>query len=205
MEADHKIIVIGRKFGAGGRAIGRTVATKLGIPYYDHELLRQAAGEMGMSHEIFVNADERKPSFFKKILTRGYGVHETFMPDTIGPESLYEAQSKVIREVASKGSCVIVGRTADYILRDFPALFSIFLHAPLHHRAAKILERGEARSEEEALDLARKKDRERESYYRYFSGRQWGEASNYHLSLDSSLLSADEAADFIISFINARN
>lgn len=201
MKKTDAIIVLGRKFGAGGRAIGKSLARKLGIPYYDNELLRQAAVEFGFSNHIFAQADERRPSFFKRIVTRGYGVQETFTQEALSPESLYEAQSRVIREVGKKGACVIVGRTADYILRDHPNLVSVFLHAPETYRARKIMERGDAVSDELAIELARKKDREREAYYRYFSGRPWGEAANYHLTLDSSKMTPDEAADFISLFI----
>lgn len=202
MESNEElIIVIGRKFGAGGRAIGKALSERLGIPYYDNELLKAAAIEFGFDSKIFANVDERKPSFFKKILTRGYGVQETFMPDTLGEESIYEAQSKVIRAVAKKGPCIIVGRTADYILRDFPGLVSVFLHAPESFRAGKIAERGDALNMQQALELARKKDKEREAYYRYFSGRPWGSASNYNLCLDSSMLNTDQAAELIISYI----
>ena len=194
----HPIIVIGRCFGAGGRVIGKKIAERLSIPYYDNELLMETAKQFGFSKSIFAHADEKRPSIFKRLLTQAYGVQETYNTETLSNETLYQAQSKVIRKIAEQGSCVIVGRTADYILRDFPTLISVFVHAPLEFRADKIVARGDASSHPEAMELAKRRDKERESYYNYYTGRQWGTASNYTLSLDSSLLSPDISAQMVI-------
>ena len=202
MEEKPHIIIIGRAFGAGGRAIGKNVAKRLQIPYYDNELLQEAAVKFGFSTDVFARADEKRPSLFKRLLCQSYGVQETFNPDALSNETLYQAQSRVIRAVADKGSCVIVGRTADYILRDYPALISIFLHAPIDHRAGNILARGDAKSLEEARELALRRDKEREAYYNYFTGRRWGNAGNYSLSLDSSKFTLDKISDIIISLIS---
>lgn len=201
MQKRNFIIVIGRCFGAGGRAIGKKLSEKLGIPFYDKELLREAAEEFGFSSEIFARADERRPSFLKRFVTQAYGVQETFGSEALSQESLYHAQSKVIREIARRGPCIIVGRTADYVLRDFPDIVSIFLHAPLAYRAIKIVERGDAANDVEAIELARQKDRHRQEYYNYFTGRQWGAASNYDITLDSSLLPPEKSAELICEFI----
>lgn len=195
------IIVIGRSFGAGGRALGREIARLMDIPYYDNELLSTAARKLGFDSEIFAKADEKRPSFFRRFVTRSYGIQETFTPDTLSAESLYEAQSRVIKEVAKSGGCVIVGRTADYILRDHPALTSVFLHAPRTFRAQKILERGDAGDLKSALELARKCDREREAYYNYFTGRKWGYAENYHYTFDSSKITPQRIAGVIRDLI----
>lgn len=200
-EKNHPVIVIGRHFGAGGRAIGKLIAERLSIPYYDNELLMETARQFGLSSHIFAGADEKPPSFFKRLLTQSYGVQEAYSPDALSSESLYQAQSRVIRKIAEKGSCVIVGRTADYILRDFPSLTSIFLHAPVGYRAAKIVARGDAQTLEEAADLAKRRDRDREAYYNYFTGRQWGAAATYTISLDASTAEPTEIADLLIAFL----
>lgn len=197
------IIVIGRQFGSGGRKIGRLIAEKMAIPYYDKELLSHAASRLGFSPDIFAAADERRPSTFHTLLQGMYGIADNFHATSISGEKLYEQQSKVIREICAKGPCVIVGRTADYVLRDHPGIVSVFLHAPREWRAGKIVSRGDCKSLEDAVALASKYDRNRHDYYNYYTGRRWGHADNYHLSLDASLLSEEDAAAIIISF--ARN
>lgn len=200
MSEIYPIFVIGRCFGAGGRAVGKLVAERLSIPYYDNELLKEAARQSGYSSHIFAHADEKRPSFFKRLLTQSYGVQESYNSDALSNETLYQAQSKVIRKIAEQGPCVIVGRTADYILRDFPGLTSVFLHAPLEFRAQKIVDRGDAQTLEEASETARRRDKEREGYYNYFTGRHWGAAANYNISLDSSQLTPSQLVDIVISF-----
>ena len=194
------VISIGRSFGAGGRAIGKSLSSILGYPFFDKELLKESAKEFGFSSHIFARADEKKPSRFKRFVTQAYGVQESYISDTLSPENIYQAQSLVIRSIAGRGPCIIIGRTADYILRDFPGLVKVFVHAPLAYRARKIVERGDSPSEVEAIELAKVKDRQRQEYYNYFTGRHWGVASNYDLTLDSSLLSVDENASFIAEY-----
>lgn len=194
------VIVIGRQFGSGGRRIGKLVAEKLGVAYYDKELLSHAAESLGFSPDIFAAADERRPSTFHTLLQSMYGIADNFHATTIGGERLYEQQSKVIREICAKGPCVIVGRTADYVLRDHPGLVSVFLHAPAQWRAEKIVRRGEAMCCEDAAAMALKFDRKRHDYYNYFTGGRWGHADNYHLCLDSSKLSENAVAEIIINF-----
>lgn len=197
------IIVIGRQFGSGGRSIGKMVAEKMAIPYYDKELLSHAAQSLGFSPDVFAAADEKRPSAFHTLLQGMYGIADNFHATSISGERLYEQQSNVIKEICAKGACVIVGRTADYVLRDHPGLVSVFLHAPLQWRAEKIVSRGDGKSYDEAASLASKYDRNRHDYYNYFTGRRWGHADNYHLSLDASLLSEEDTAALIIDF--ARN
>lgn len=202
MNSTNYVISIGRSFGSGGRAIGRELSGILKVPCFDNELLKAAAEEYGFSKELFAYADERRPSVFKRFATQIYGLQETYnLGNNLSVESLYQAQSLVIRSIARKGSCIIIGRTADYILRDFPNLLKIFIHAPVAYRARKIFDRGEASSEIEAIEMARRKDKAREEYYNYFTGRKWGSASNYDLSLDSSLLSPEDNAEIIVSYL----
>lgn len=194
------IIVIGRQYGAGGRKLGKRLAETLNVPYYDKELLSEAADALGFSKELFLKADEKKPSILRSFLSFNYGSPSaSFSSYTLTDDNLYRAQSDVIKSICKKGSCVIVGRTADYVMRDHPGLLSIFVHAPEEHRAKAILERGEAKSMEEALDKARKFDRSRESYYNYFTNRHWGRADNYDLTFNSSRLSTEALLPLILS------
>lgn len=202
---DYPVFSIGRSFGAGGRAIGRELASRLGIPFYDIELLKEAAEEFGFSRDIFIKADERKPSIFRRILSQAYGVQDTYyIKANLTLENIYQAQSQVIRSIAGRGPCIIIGRTADYILRDFPGLVKVFVHAPVAFRARKIMERGDATNEVAAIELANQRDKGRQEYYGYFTGREWGVASNYDLTLDSSLLSTNACAEIIQKFAELR-
>lgn len=189
---DSFVIVIGRQYGSGGRSIGKFLADSLGIPYYDKSLLQEAAESMGISRRIFESRDEKRPSMLRSLLAYTYGSNGAqFDSASLNSENLYRAQSMVIDEIAHRGSCVIVGRTADYILRSHPRLLSIFLHAPIEHRAANVAKRGESDDYEDAADMARRHDKNRQSYYNYYTNRNWGAADNYHLSIDTSIVSPD--------------
>ncbi len=198
------IIVIGRQYGGGGRKIGRELARRFDVPYYDKELLAEAAERMGMPHELLRQADERRPSALRSLLSLSLGVSDTYGLPPLGREALYEAQSRVIRQIASEGGCVIVGRTADYVLRDHPSMVSLFLHAPEEVRIERVMGRGECTEPRVAKERLRQADRQREDYYNYFTGRNWGHARNYHLTLDSSLLSEEETVDLLEAFIRSR-
>lgn len=188
------LIVIGRQYGSGGRRIGKMLAERLGISYYDKTLLNKAAEKLGYSKQIFDSKDEKRPSLLRSLLSFNYGsptgqITETPMSD----EKLYEFQSNVIREICRKESCVIVGRTADYIMREHPRMVSLFVHAPLEHRGASVLTREEMKDLKEAMSQASRRDHDRRDYYNYYTnGDRWGEAENYHLTFDSSRIS-DEA------------
>lgn len=190
-EKEKFLIVVGRQYGSGGRRIGRMLARELGVSYYDKSLLSEAAGRLGYDPKIFERKDERRPSFLRSLLSFNYGaptanINEAPMSD----EKLYESQSKVIRQICDRESCVIVGRTADYIMREHPRMVSLFIHAPEHIRAKNIVSRQETDDEKDALDIASRRDRARESYYNYYTNRNaWGHARNYTLSFDSSRIS----------------
>ncbi|MDE6218586.1 MAG: cytidylate kinase-like family protein [Muribaculaceae bacterium] len=198
------IIVIGRQFGSGGRRTGRSLATRLGLRYYDKELLSEGASEFGFSPEILARADEKKPSLLSQFFCSAFGMHDNYGPETLSGEGLYKVQSNVIRKIGERGGCVIVGRTADYILRDHDHLVSIFLHAPLSHRVTAICKRGDAPDCRKAEEKARKADKQREEYYNYFTGRRWGTASNYDFTLDASQMDEEEAASLIEEYLKRR-
>lgn len=199
------VIVIGRQFGSGGREIGRRIAEKLGIPYFDKNLLAEAAKAFGFDKDVLADADEKRPSFIRTFLGSSYGNTSDFgCWGSLSPDALYDVQSRVIGRICHAGPCVIVGKTADYIARELTNLFSVFIHSPEAHRARRIVMRNDAADEAEAIRIAKKADSKRESYYNYYTGRRWGAASNYHLSLDASMLSMEETVDLIISFLKAR-
>lgn len=198
------IVVIGRNFGSGGRSVGKKLADRLGLKYYDREILSEAAERYGFDKSIFLNADEKKPSILRSILASSVGVSDVCSSGGLTREEIYRAQSDVIRELGSQGGCLFVGRSADYILRDNPGLMSVFLHAPIEHRVANIIRRKEADSEAHARELARSKDRDREGFYNYFTGRKWGATSNYHLTIDTSYIDEDDIVDLLEIYIKSR-
>lgn len=197
------IIVIGRQFGCGGREIGKRIAEAFNVPYYDKTLLSKAAEEFGLDSAIFDHVDERRPSFLRNFL----GLHDgTSLPSGAGSlshEGLYSAQANVIRSICAKGSCVIVGRTADHIMRHHPGLVSLFIQAPIEHRVKNIIARGDATDEAQATALAQEFDHKRESYYKYFTSRPWGTAGNYHLCFDASRFDTDAIIDLLRNTIDA--
>lgn len=197
------IIVIGRQYGAGGRKIGRELARRFGIPYYDRELLSEAAVRLGMSRDLFDRTDEQPPSVLRSLFGMAYGSADSFGSSPVSREGLYAAQSHVISQLAAEGGAVFVGRTADYVLRRSTAMVSLFLHAPEEARAARLMERGEADRTDRAIEMLRRADSGRRGYYNYFTGRKWGDAANYDLTFDSSRLTAEQTADFLEGYVRA--
>ncbi len=204
MKPNDFVLVIGRQFGAGGRKLGKELSNRLNIPYYDKELLSEAAKRLGIMQKVFDKADEKKPSLLHALLNFNYfSPTGHFSTSSMNAEDLYALQSKVIRQIAQEGPCIIVGRTADYILRDRDNMVSIFLHADPEIRARHIIERGDAQSVEDAVELAQRNDKLRKEYYNYFSGREWGVCSTYHFSIDSSNLTTNDIADQIMLLLDA--
>lgn len=193
----NTIINVGRSFGSGGGYVGQAIASKLGIPFYDNELISKAAQESGYSPSIF-EGGEKKRSIFSVSSFFASGrmsyLDNTYMNDDI----LFKVQSDIIRKIGEGGDAVIIGRCADYILRDLPCL-NVFVTGPEEYRIERIV-KNEGISEEEAEKLIRKKDRIRETYYNYYTMGSWGSASNYHLCVDSSVLGIEGTANFIIEF-----
>lgn len=201
------VITIGRQYGSGGREIGRLVADALGIKYYDKELLMESSKASGVKPEVFEAADERTPSFFSNIWSFNLGFNAgsyLLGSSPISDEKIYAAQSNVMKTLAQNSSCLIVGRSADYVLRNHPGLISIFIHSSIEDRILRIMNRRGINSAEKAREIAEKKDKLRASYYNFYTDKVWGDAAGYDLSIDSSKLPADAVADFIVSYVKAR-
>lgn len=200
-------ITIGRQFGSGGREFGRTLATELGIAYYDKELLTQAAQNAGMSREFFERNDERSPSFLSGLFCFSMGGFPTCNypgSNSISDDTLYRSQSDFIRDLYDRGPCVIVGRTADYVLRDCENVFNIFIHAPEEECVRRILRRGDIDDPAKARDKAHRTNRLRAAYYNFYTDKKWGDAASYHLTIDSSLLPIPRAAKIIADIIREK-
>ena len=205
MENDKTyVIAIGRQFGCGGREIGQLIAKGLGVAYYDKELLSEAAKSSGVNEDFFEAADERSPRFFSILwsFNLGYNTGAYFIGDTpLSDDSIYRAQSEVMTQLADRGPCVIVGRTADYLLRDHCKVVSVFVHSSIEDRVQRIMSRGDAKTEKEAREKAEKKNKLRAEYYNFYTDKKWGDAASYDLSIDASLLGTQATAMFIIDFV----
>lgn len=205
MENDKTyVIAIGRQFGCGGREIGQLIAKGLGVAYYDKELLSEAAKSSGVNEDFFEAADERSPRFFSSLwsFNLGYNTGAYFIGDTpLSDDSIYRAQSEVMTQLADRGPCVIVGRTANYLLRDHCKVVSVFVHSSIEDRVQRIMSRGDAKTEKEAREKAEKKNKLRAEYYNFYTDKKWGDAASYDLSIDASLLGTQATAMFIIDFV----
>lgn len=204
MDNPKIIINIGRQIGSGGRVIAKRLAEEFGCAFYDKELLNLAAKESGFSEKFFEQNDEKK-GFLKSL----FHVHvpllgdNNFYQNNFSQENLYLFQSDAIRKAAEGGSCVFVGRTADYVLRDFKNTVSIFITANMDQRMQRVCKRfGWDRAT--ARKYINQQDDSRASYYNYYTGKQWGHSESYDLCVNSSLLGVEETAVFIADFIRRR-
>ena len=197
--AQQLYVTIGRQFGSGGREIGKKVAQALGIPYYDKELLKVAAEKSGLSHEFLSNYDEKPTNSFLYSLVMGQQNVLSGMRGTTVEQLASQAQRDAVLSVAEKGSCVIVGRCADYILRDQPGLVRVFICADDDSRVARICQR-DGRDEKEAREKMRKMDKARAAYYAFHADRAWSAADSYDLCINSSRRGIDAAVELILQF-----
>ena len=198
--ADKIVVTIARQYGSGGREIGEKVAKALGIKHYDENLITLAAREGNLDETVASKADESAANSLLYTLALGSNFFGSAMNFGYKPplnDKLFLLQSDVIRRAAEEGSCVIIGRCADYVLRDHPKRLSVFVYGDLPHRKARVMERHEGLTEAQAIDLINKTDRRRSSYYNFYTGNKWGKYDNYHLAVNSSLLGIDKTAEMI--------
>ncbi len=193
---EKKIITISRQFGSAGRSIGKKVAQQLEVPYYDKELIKQVAEKTGFSPEYIENLGEYSPS--KSIFSYAFSLpgSHNLMGGMSASDFLWVMQCQVILDLVEKGPCVIVGRCADYILRERPDCLHVFIHADEAARAERIV-RVYGESEKSPETRLRDKDTRRSINYKHFTGREWGKCENYHLSLDSNIIGIQRCVDLI--------
>lgn len=190
----RKIITVSRHYASGGREIGQKLAERLGTGYYDHELLEEAAKNSGIHQSHFVENDEKRTNSFLYLLSTTYGQGGVPFDD-----SLFFATQNAVRKVASEEDCVIIGRCADYALRDFEKVLNVFITAPLEVRVKRAVE-VYGIAEKHAEDYVKRIDKQRVSYYNYYTDKRWGQPQNYHICLDSSALGIDGTVDLLEKF-----
>lgn len=201
--AEKYVLTFARQFGSGGHEVAKTTAEILGIPFYDKELIAIAAKESGLSEHLFDGLDEKPTNSFLYSLVMGvqsgastycrYG-------DVTGSDNIFRIQAQVIRQIADKGSCVIVGRCADYILREYENLVSVFVHADMEQRTARIMKRYNLK-EKNAEDYINKTDKRRNSFYNFYTNRIWGSVENYNLAIDTAQVGIKNAAEIIADYV----
>ncbi len=201
------IINLGRELGSGGRDIGARVAQILDIEFYDKRLLTLAAEQSGLSDEIFERVDElghkSRLSSLVSYLRNPFSGSDIASEGVLSAEALFAIQSRVIRDIAARGSALFVGRCADYVLRDYPLSINVFITANMEDRVARLCSLHSI-SQSEAERMIASCDASRAAYYNYYGTRSWGVASSYHLCINSSLLGLDESADYIVDFVRRR-
>ena len=188
----NRVITISREFGSGGRTIGKRVAAELALPCYDNELLQKIAAESGFQESYIKETGEDAPGGF---LSNAFS-HRGFSPNNA--DYLWQIQYRIISELAEKGPCVIVGRCADYILRDKADCLRVFIHADLEFRAQRIVQEYGER-EESPQQRLRDKDKRRAAYHRFYTDMKWGRAQNYDITLNSGTLGLDQCVKIITS------
>ena len=201
----EKIITISRQCGSGGHSIGSELAKRLDVPFYDKEIIEMAAKESGFCEEMIQSHDERPTNSFLYNLvmdTYSFGYNSSSFVDMPISHKVFLAQFDTIKKIASEGPCVIVGRCADYALHDYQNCLRIFIHGEEKCKIKRIMERFEdINTEQKALDMMNKKDKQRQSYYNYYSSKKWGRVDSYDLSVNSSILGIDGTVKLITQFV----
>jgi cytidylate kinase len=202
------VITIGRQYGSEGREIGKLLAKRLNIDFYDKELITLVAKKNGMSEKIFENVDEKPTNSLLYSLAMGaYAMdgHYVYWGD-VAPsinDKVYQMQTDLIREMAFKKSCIFVGRCADYILSDHPCCINIFLTSKMEDRIKNVLRRNEAPANK-VEDLIIKTDKRRANYYSFHTNKNWGEADNYDLCIDTGSIGIDNTVNLIIKYVEIK-
>lgn len=198
------VINIGRQLGSGGKDIGEKLAARLGIGFYDKELINLASEESGLCKELFEKADEKAS---QSLIGGVFGMRFPFVSEGVMPslnclsnDALFKIQSDVIRQLATEKSCLFVGRCADYILREHPRCANIFISASKEDRIQRLCRMHQIH-EDAAEAMLEKADKKRAEYYNYYSFKTWGAAGTYHLCIDSSTLGIDETVEFIEEYV----
>lgn len=192
------VITVSRQFGSGGREIAQKLADRLNIPYLDNELIQRAAEKSGYSKEIFDQADQKPTGslLYSMSLFASNGVGF----DLPLSDKVFLVQSDVIKEAAEQGSCVIVGRCADYVLRDFPSVISIYIHSNIEKRIKRAVEKYKVDSVK-CKDVIAKNDKRRAAYYNFYTGNRWGQAENYDITINSGKLGVEQTVEALIQFL----
>ncbi|MDR1017296.1 MAG: cytidylate kinase-like family protein [Lachnospiraceae bacterium] len=206
-EKTNTIITIGREFGSGGIYVAKEISKILNIPLYDKEMLEEAAKESGIAQNLFENNDEKPTSSFLYSLvmdTYSFGFSSGGLSDMPLNHKIFLAQFEAIKKIAAKGPCVLVGRCADYALADNKNMISVFIHADLDFKVNQIVKR-EKVTASKAKELILKTDKQRASYYNYYTNKKWGDSDSYDLCINSSKFGIEKTVDLILKAVEIKD
>lgn len=205
MDTSEAIITIGRQTGSGGIVIGKKLAEKLNVPFYDRELLTRAAKESGMNEKIFENHDEQPSKSLLYSLAMGsYGIGiPSSYQDMPLDQKVFLAQFDTIRKIGKEGPCVIVGRCADYALEEYPSVLSVFILGNEEDKVNRIMEANHL-TREKAKDFIRRSDKRRSAYYDYYANKKWGSAKSYDMCINSSAFGFDGTVELILDAVKKK-
>ena len=200
----RKIVTISREYGSGGRIIGKLLAEKLNVPFYDKEILDMAAEQSGYSRELMEGTELKAKSSFAHNLASALSFNEGVSGSPLSVnEKMFLAQFQVIKEIGETDKAVIVGRCADYVLRDMPGVTNVFIYAEQEDRIRRAIDvYGD--DPQKAKEIVATYDKARQNYYNYHTGLRWGEFKNYNLAINSSYISEEEAANLIVGYVEHR-
>lgn len=203
---DNIVVTIARQYGSGGKTIGEMYAKEMGIPCYGRNLLQMAADESGISEQLFMQLDEKlRNSPLLRMTTDVYDgkVIPPGQKDFVSAKNLFNYQAEIIKRVAKTENCVIVGRAADFVLKDDPNVVSVFVHASPEFNLARAMERNSMTTAEMEKFIA-STDKYRAEYYKHYTGREWSDARNYDLCLNSGKLGFEKCVEEIKAYIKVR-
>ena len=194
------VITISRQFGSGGHEVGEKLARQLDVPFYDKALIAMAAKQSGLSEEVFANADEKATSSLLYSMVMGsysFGARVPGINEMPINDKLFIIQSDIIKKAAADGPCVIIGRCADYILREHENCLNVFVHANKEDRIRRSVMKKDC-EERKAADFVTKKDKQRANYYNFYSNKRWDDLQNYDIAIDTSRFTVDEAVELLM-------
>jgi len=204
--ANNLIVTLNRQYGSGGKEVGVKLAKRLNLKVYDDEVLEAAAKKSGIRKEYFQKVDEKPTdSFLYALAMNSLSINSAVNPfdTTLSSDNLFNAQAEAIKDIANRESCIIIGRCADYILRNEPGCMSVFLCADMDKRVKRICKLYKL-NEKEASKRIHSFDKKRESYYGYYAGKEWSSCTSYHLCVDTGVLGIDKAVDLISYYIDLK-
>ena len=200
----RRLVTISREYGSGGRLIGRMVAEKMNIPFYDKEIIDLAVEKSGLSREVIETAELRAKSSLSYSFSSAMSFGEGFTSEPMSMnEKLFITQFDIIRQIGETNEGVIIGRCADYVLKDLPGVTNIFIYAELEDRIDRAVN-SYGDDPKKVRNIIRDYDRARANYYNYHTSQKWGAYSNYNLSINTSYITDEKAADLIVEFMNTR-
>lgn len=197
------VITLSRQFASGGRTIGKRLSEELNIPYFDKDLIVMAANESGFNIEFFENAEDRSNSAFMHYMTSGYGNVSSWGLDMALNDKIFLAQADVIRKLAEQGSCIIIGRCADYVLQNHPGLIKFFIHSDIDNRVERA-KNDYHLTAPNLKDAILKSDKKRATYHNYYSDKKWGLKENYDLMINSDSIGIENTVKLLADYVRMR-